>query len=89
MPTVRLDPMTAVSTQHRPATAWIHGITVLSEHRGRGYGRAVMLAAESELAARGVPALGLSVFAANTPAVRLYESLGYTVTAQHMAKPLT
>jgi ribosomal protein S18 acetylase RimI-like enzyme len=104
MPNVRLDPMTpdqygsnhtvgwlwlALPAPDRPATAWIHGITVLPDHRGQGYGRAIMLAAESEVAARGISNLGLNVFATNTPAVHLYQSLGYTVTAQQMAKPLT
>jgi ribosomal protein S18 acetylase RimI-like enzyme len=73
---------------NRPTMAWIHDIMVLPEYRGRGYGRAVMLAAEAEVTARGVHRLGLNVFAANTTAVRLYESLGYAVTAQQMAKAL-
>jgi ribosomal protein S18 acetylase RimI-like enzyme len=72
----------------RPNLAWIHSVTVLPEHRGKGYGRAVMLAAEAEVTARGVRRLGLNVFAANTTAVGLYESLGYAVTAQQMAKTL-
>jgi ribosomal protein S18 acetylase RimI-like enzyme len=68
--------------------AWIHNVTVLPEYRGRGYGRAIMLAAEAEVTARGLRELGLNVFAANTPAVALYESLGYAVTSQQMAKTL-
>lgn len=68
--------------------AWVNDIQVDPDHRGRGYGRAIMLAAERELAARGVTSLGLNVFGANTVARRLYESLGFEVTSQHMAKPL-
>lgn len=73
---------------NRPTMAWIHNIAVLPEHRGKGYGRAMMLAAEAEVVARGVRRLGLNVFAANTTAVGLYESLGYAVTSQQMAKSL-
>ena len=32
--------------------------------------------------------LGLNVFGTNTPAIALYDSLGYTVTSQQMSKPL-
>jgi ribosomal protein S18 acetylase RimI-like enzyme len=70
----------------RPTMAWVHNVVVLPGHRGRGYGRALMRAAEAEVAARGIGRLGLNVFAANTTAVALYESLGYAVTAQQMAK---
>lgn len=72
----------------RPTMAWVHNIVVLPGYRGRGYGRAMMLAAEAEVTARGVTRLGLNVFAANTTAVALYGSLGYAVTAQQMAKSL-
>ncbi|WP_203921383.1 GNAT family N-acetyltransferase [Rugosimonospora africana] len=72
----------------RPDTAWVFNVYIDAGHRGRGYGRAMMLAAESELVRRGVPRLGLNVFGDNTPAIRLYESLGFTVTSQQMAKPL-
>lgn len=72
----------------RPDTAWIHNIYVDAGHRGKGYGRALMLAAEEELVRRGVPRLGLNVFGYNKPAIRLYESLGFEIASQHMAKPL-
>ncbi|HZG03108.1 MAG TPA: GNAT family N-acetyltransferase [Streptomyces sp.] len=57
-------------------------------HRGRGHGRALMLAAERECLAAGVRTLGLNVFTANTPALRLYESLGYRPVAHDLSKPL-
>jgi len=65
---------------------WVYDIWVDEIHQGKGYGRAIMLAAERELAARGLHELGLNVFGYNTPAIKLYESLGYEVTAQQMTK---
>jgi ribosomal protein S18 acetylase RimI-like enzyme len=69
-------------------TAWVYDIEVDQDERGKGYGRAIMRAAETELFARGIPRLALNVFAYNTPARRLYESLGFEVTAQQMIKKL-
>ncbi|MFC0504300.1 GNAT family N-acetyltransferase [Micromonospora costi] len=68
--------------------AWIHNIEVYPEHRGRGYARRMIQLVEAELARLGVPELGLNVFGSNTVAIRLYESLGFRVTAQQMAKPV-
>jgi ribosomal protein S18 acetylase RimI-like enzyme len=68
--------------------AWVYDIEVAQDERGKGYGRAIMRAAEAELVARGVPRLALNVFAHNTVARRLYESLGFEVTAQRMIKKL-
>jgi ribosomal protein S18 acetylase RimI-like enzyme len=72
----------------RPDTAWIFNVEIDAEHRGKGYGRAIMLAAEDELARRGIPRLALNVFGYNTAARRLYESLGFEVTSQQMVKAL-
>jgi ribosomal protein S18 acetylase RimI-like enzyme len=69
-------------------SAWVYNVEVDEGERGRGYGRAMMLAAEGELTRRGVSRLGLNVFADNAVARRLYESLGYQVTSQQMAKAL-
>ena len=69
-------------------TAWVHEVLVDAGERGKGYGRAIMRAAEQELARRGVTRMALNVFAANTAAIQLYESLGYRVTAQQMAKQI-
>ncbi|GAA2979611.1 GNAT family N-acetyltransferase [Streptomyces fulvorobeus] len=69
-------------------TGWVYDVEVREEFRGRGYGRALMLEAEGMALAAGVDRLGLHVFAANTPALRLYESLGYETTNHNLAKPL-
>jgi ribosomal protein S18 acetylase RimI-like enzyme len=70
-------------------TAWIYNVEVDPERRGRGYGRAIMRAAEGELSERRVARLALNVFTDNPTAIRLYESLGFQATAQQMIKPLS
>ncbi|MGW0433357.1 N-acetyltransferase family protein [Micromonospora sp. NPDC003197] len=72
-----------------PEQAWIYNIEVNEEHRSKGYGRAILEAVERELGNHGYTKIGLNVFGSNTVAIRLYESLGFEVTAQQMAKPLT
>jgi ribosomal protein S18 acetylase RimI-like enzyme len=74
------------SSPERPDTAWIYEVQIDAGHRRNGYGGAVMRAAESELARRGVTRLALNVFGDNTAAIRLYESLGFRTTSQQMAK---
>ncbi|MEU0276166.1 GNAT family N-acetyltransferase [Streptomyces sp. NPDC006307] len=68
--------------------AYVYDIEVAEGHRGQGYGRALMLAAERTAHAWGLRRIGLHVFAGNTPAARLYESLGYATTHVHAFKPL-
>ncbi|MFE7122373.1 GNAT family N-acetyltransferase, partial [Streptomyces sp. NPDC057654] len=63
-------------------------IEVVPAHRGRGHGRTLMLVAERECLAAGTDRIGLSVFADNIPALRLYESLGYEATESRFYKPL-
>ncbi|MFI7488496.1 GNAT family N-acetyltransferase [Micromonospora echinaurantiaca] len=69
-----------------PNTAWIHNIEVHPGHRGQGYARRMIQLVEAELARLGVGRLGLNVFGDNTGAIRLYESLGFQVITQQMAK---
>jgi ribosomal protein S18 acetylase RimI-like enzyme len=73
---------------NHPDTAWVYNVVVDAAHRGKGYGRGLMLAAERELVERGVSRLGLNVFGTNKTAIRLYERLGYQVLTQQMTKPL-
>ena len=79
-------PEAAGSTDAGSRRAWIHNIEVHPAHRGRGYARRMIQLIEAELAQIGVPELGLNVFGTNTVAIGLYESLGFEVTAQQMAK---
>ncbi|OCC07198.1 GNAT family N-acetyltransferase [Streptomyces sp. PTY087I2] len=67
---------------------FVFDVEVREEHRGRGHGRALMLLAEDVTRAWRADRLGLHVFASNTPALRLYESLGYTTTRYNLAKAL-
>ncbi|MFF7730189.1 GNAT family N-acetyltransferase [Streptomyces sp. NPDC008001] len=67
---------------------YVFDVEVAPAHRGKGHGRSLMLLAEAEALAHGARTLGLNVFAGNTPALRLYESLGYEPTAFHLYKPL-
>ncbi|WP_406181468.1 GNAT family N-acetyltransferase [Streptomyces sp. NBC_01006] len=68
--------------------AYVFDVAVAEEHRGRGHGRDLMLLAERAALAGGHRVLGLNVFAGNTPALRLYESLGYRTTNVNYAKDL-
>jgi ribosomal protein S18 acetylase RimI-like enzyme len=72
-----------------PDCAFLYEIEIADEHRGAGYGRALLAAAEEVVRERGVGALELNVLGGNTRAIRLYESSGYTVAAQRMRKALS
>lgn len=72
-----------------PDPAWISDVEVDPEFRSRGYAHAIITAAEAELVALGVPALGLNVFGDNDTARRLYERLGFEVTAEQRSRALT
>ncbi|MFI8964377.1 GNAT family N-acetyltransferase [Streptomyces sp. NPDC053493] len=69
-------------------SAFVFEVEVAEGQRGNGYGRGLMLLAERVALAAGDRRLGLHVFSGNTPAVRLYESLGYRTTYVNSAKPL-
>jgi ribosomal protein S18 acetylase RimI-like enzyme len=71
-----------------PGEAWIYDIEVNPEHQGKGYGRALLQAAEQQAARHGSKAIGLDVFGTNTVARRLYESSGYQITSMNMRKEL-
>ncbi|MGW6569325.1 GNAT family N-acetyltransferase [Streptomyces sp. NPDC054975] len=68
--------------------SYVYGVAVAEGHRGHGYGRALMLVAERVALGAGHRLLGLHVFAGNTPAIRLYESLGYRTTHVNSYKTL-
>ncbi|MFI6286384.1 GNAT family N-acetyltransferase [Streptomyces sp. NPDC051018] len=68
--------------------AYVYDVEVGEGRRGHGYGRALMLRAERGARESGTDLIGLHVFAGNTPALRLYESLGYRTTVVHSVKQL-
>jgi ribosomal protein S18 acetylase RimI-like enzyme len=67
---------------------WIYDIDVVPTQRRRGYGRALLEAAEREAQRRGADSIGLNVFAGNDAARRLYESSGYQEASVLMRKQL-
>lgn len=63
-----------------PDSGAIQNVGIVSEHRGRGLGRALVQSALCGFRASGLTHVSLEVTAANLPAVRLYQSLGFLVT---------
>ncbi|MGX6607445.1 GNAT family N-acetyltransferase [Micromonosporaceae bacterium Da 78-11] len=61
---------------------------IREQFRRRGYGRAVMVAAEQRCRDLEVAEIGLHVFAHNEGARSLYEQMGYEVTSYNMRKKL-
>ncbi|MER6197614.1 GNAT family N-acetyltransferase [Streptomyces sp. NPDC001586] len=67
---------------------YVYDVRVEPGHRGQGHGRALMLLAEHGALAAGARHLALHVVEGNTPARRLYESLGYRDTTVNAVKEL-
>ena len=72
----------------RDGGAWLYDITIDEAERGRGYGRAAMLALEDEVQTLGFGELGLNVWGGNEVARSLYRSLGYAEVSVGMKKRL-
>jgi ribosomal protein S18 acetylase RimI-like enzyme len=68
--------------------AFIYDIVINERYRGKGYGKAAMLAVESAVRPMGAAHVDLNVFGYNTTARRLYEGLGYEPLAIGMRKAL-
>lgn len=82
------EPVGSLWIGTRARVPFIYGIEVDSAQRGKGYGRAIMLAGEEECRRLGHKQLDLNVFGDNTIAIGLYDSLGYSVISQQMRKEL-
>jgi ribosomal protein S18 acetylase RimI-like enzyme len=68
--------------------AFIYDIVIDEDRRGRGYGRATMLACVERARELGADSVGLHVFGDNTVARGLYRSLGFAETSVQMSLPL-
>ncbi len=60
---------------------YIFDIEIEVAHRRQGHARRALASLADDLRQRGLHRLGLHVFAQNTGAIRLYESLGYETTS--------
>jgi GNAT superfamily N-acetyltransferase len=68
---------------HRSAgTSWVWDVEVSEKYRGKGYGRAAMLAGEQVTLDAGDSHLALNVFGQNAVAIGLYTSMGYLTADQ-------
>ena len=69
-------------------SAWIFDIRLDGDRRGQGLGRALLDALHDAARGLGASSMTLNVFGDNPTAIRLYETSGYTVTAQQMKRDL-
>ena len=69
-------------------SAWIFDISVDPARQGQGLGRELLDALHDAARELGATSMTLNVFGDNQTAIRLYESSGYTVTAQQMRRDL-
>lgn len=58
---------------------WLNYLAVSPGHRGKGYGRSIVMAAEQLLSERGAPKINLQVRSTNTAVLAFYQALGYKV----------
>ena len=58
---------------------WLYALAVLTSHRGRGVGQALVREAESRLLLMGCGKVNFQVRASNPGVVAFYERLGYAV----------
>lgn len=69
--------LAAVIVGHDGHRGGVYYVSADPEHRGEGYGRLIMEAAEAWLVERGVWKLNLLVRKSNLPVIGFYKSLGY------------
>lgn len=68
--------------------AWVFDVEVKPPFRNQGWGRAAFHKLEALLPTWGVRELGLHVFGWNSPAIALYQTLGFETVGIVMRKPL-
>ena len=78
-----------IPVEGEKVNAFVYDVEVESDQRGKGYGRGMMVGAESYARDHGAATIKLHVFGDNTVARALYISLGYLETNVNMAKALT
>ena len=66
-----------IGSQSVPPEADVMNVAVYPQYRGRGMGEQLMRRLREDLREQGMESLTLEVRAGNTPAIRLYEKLGF------------
>ncbi len=56
---------------------WINYLAVSTQHRRKGYARAIMEHVENRLIQKGCPKINLQIRESNTDIIAFYEALGY------------
>ncbi len=69
-------------------SGFIFDLRIDEKFRGKGYGKQAMLLIEEKARELGLKSIGLHVFAVNTVARNLYESVGYEISSLNMIKQL-
>lgn len=75
-------PVGAVLLGVRGQRGWCSDLALAAEYRGQGVGRALMEHLLEEARARKLAQLQLEVLTNNTPALQLYQSLGFTIARE-------
>ena len=71
-----------VMVGHDGHRGWVYYVAVNPDHRGHGYGREIMMAAEDWLRRSGIAKVQLMVRADNTKVQAFYESIDYDQQAR-------
>jgi ribosomal protein S18 acetylase RimI-like enzyme len=77
------DPVGTLNVQSYDGDKYIYGFVVRQQYRGRGLGREILAHTLRDLAGDGGQPVYLEVEPDNTPAVRLYRSLGFETLATY------
>ncbi|NEW72985.1 GNAT family N-acetyltransferase [Streptomyces rhizosphaericus] len=77
------DPRQASGTT---SSAWLYDINVFAPFRRRGYGSAILAAAEELVAREGKTSLNLNVVGDNEKAIAMYRRNGYGVSSMYLSK---
>ena len=72
---------------HDGHRGWVYYVAADPDHRGKGYGRAIMEAAEDWLRAAGIAKLQLMVRPDNAKVQAFYQSIGYGEQQTHRSSP--
>jgi GNAT superfamily N-acetyltransferase len=67
----------SIMVGHEGHRGWLYKLAVAPDHRGKGYGEALVRQAERWMAARGVPKCNLMIRDTNLEVRAFYERLGY------------